>query len=340
MTGADLMPSMRYIWSKGEHWDADSPVTKAPSEPRAEFEGDECVVHDHPVPPEELRRYSMVRDPAAELDIANYVEGQARDEEVKHVEKVKIEYVAGTTYEIWDVTTDKNRWWVITNMTNLYSQQHFPSLDYTLSFHIGLMMRVMSNSRAADAEEPSPFIEVFRRKQQASERYERAVEAEEYQAVGMQMRECLIALSQVMQRLVDFPEGFERPKAADFKGWSNAIYDQICPGPANKELRQYLKGQSERTWSLVNAITHDTEANDTATVIALEAVENIIGDSIAVTLRARRDKTGSCPSCSSRNIKSHFDPLIGGAGDYFETCGVCDWSSHPGYDDDSSSQSE
>jgi hypothetical protein len=34
--------------------------------------------------------------------------------------------------------TDEGRWWVITNLTNLYSQTHFPSLDYTLSFHIEL----------------------------------------------------------------------------------------------------------------------------------------------------------------------------------------------------------
>lgn len=50
----------------------------------------------------------------------------------------------GDPYEMWDVTTDQDRWWVITNPTNLYSQQHFPSLDYTLSFHIGLMARVVA----------------------------------------------------------------------------------------------------------------------------------------------------------------------------------------------------
>lgn len=88
----------------------------------------DCVVHEHPVPPEEMHRYSMARDPSAEGDIASYVHGQARDETVQHVERVKSEYVAGTEYEIWDVTTDKTRWWVITNMTNLYSQKHFPRL--------------------------------------------------------------------------------------------------------------------------------------------------------------------------------------------------------------------
>ncbi len=52
-----------------------------------------------------------------------------RSEQVKHVERVKTEHVMGERYEIWDVTTDKGRWWVLTNVTNLYSQTLFPSLD-------------------------------------------------------------------------------------------------------------------------------------------------------------------------------------------------------------------
>ncbi|RPJ53669.1 MAG: hypothetical protein EHM23_30515 [Acidobacteria bacterium] len=70
---------------------------------------EDCVVPFHPVPPDELVRYSVMRDPHSERDIAGYVEGQARDETVLHVEKVKQEVVVGDTYEIWDVTTDKGK---------------------------------------------------------------------------------------------------------------------------------------------------------------------------------------------------------------------------------------
>jgi hypothetical protein len=56
---------------------------------------DECVIHDHPVPAEEVGRYSVERDPAAEQDIANYINGQAPEETVQHVERVKTEYVMG-----------------------------------------------------------------------------------------------------------------------------------------------------------------------------------------------------------------------------------------------------
>ncbi len=102
---------------------------------------DDCAVHSHPVPASELAAYTVDRDVHCEQDIARYVEIEANGEEIQHVEKIKQEVVLGDVYEIWDVTTDQGRWWVITNLTNLYSQAHFPSLDYTLSFHIGLMMR-------------------------------------------------------------------------------------------------------------------------------------------------------------------------------------------------------
>ncbi len=160
--------------------------------PRDHSEKDEiggCIVPSHPVPALALERYSPVRDPHSERDIANYVELEAPDETVQNVEKVKQEIVLGVVYEMWDVITDKDRWWVITNLTNLYSQRHFPSLDYTLSFHIGLMMRLRSRPAGANSVAPSPFDEVFRRQEQANDRHDSAVEAEDYQAVGMQLRE-------------------------------------------------------------------------------------------------------------------------------------------------------
>lgn len=82
---------------------------------------------DHPLPPDQLGRYSPTRDFYAEKDIAKYVLSQARDETVQNVERVKTEYVMGAPYEIWDVSTDKDRWWVITNPTNLYSQRLWDS---------------------------------------------------------------------------------------------------------------------------------------------------------------------------------------------------------------------
>ena len=52
-------------------------------------EQNECVVHTHPVPPGELDRYSVEADPHLEKDIASYVESQAPDESIQHVEKIR-----------------------------------------------------------------------------------------------------------------------------------------------------------------------------------------------------------------------------------------------------------
>lgn len=288
-----------------------------------------CVVHDHPVPPEEISRYSTIRDPAAENDIASYINSEASDEDVKHVELIKTEYIMGEEYNIWDVTTDKNRWWVITNMTNLYSQKSFPSLDYTISFHIGLMMRLRSRPEGADGNDPHPFDEVFRRQAQAKERHDQALEAEDYQTVGMQLRECLISLTGALRRRITVPNGVEIPQDSNFKDWSNIIVDVLCPGRKNEKLRQYFKSSSDKTWQLVNWLTHDRDANQTASSISIHACDTMIGGFSEILSRSKTDNTEQCPVCMSRNIRTHFDSDIEPDGNYFVSCGKCDWNNHP-----------
>ena len=207
-----------------------------------------------------MGRYSPDRDYFAEKDIADYVSGQASDEIVQNVEKINTEYVLGLSYEMWDVTTDKDRWWVITSPTNLYSQRHFPSLDYTLSFHVGLMMRVGSRAERAGEPDPTPFDEVYRRQNQSTDLLERAIEAVDFQAVGMQLRECLISLVGVARRRVAIPNPEERPKDSDVVGWNRQIVGQLCPGDKNDELRNYLKSIVEKAWPLVNWLTHHRNA--------------------------------------------------------------------------------
>lgn len=293
-------------------------------------ENSDCVVPSQAVPADELARYSVERDPHSEKDIAEYVESQATDESVTHVERVKEEVVLGELYEIWDVTTDKNRWWVLTNLTNLYSQRLFPSLDYTLSFHIGLMMRLRSRPDGARSDEPSPFDDVFRRQEQAKERFDIAVEAEDYQAVGMHLRECLISLIGALRRRVPIDVAVERPQDANFVAWSALLMDQLCHGNSNKELRQYLKGTAKDTWQLVNWLTHDRSANKTASSVAIHGCDTIVGHFVQILEREKTDRTEQCPLCKSRRIRTHFDIAIEPDGDYYMTCAVCEWISRPG----------
>jgi hypothetical protein len=304
------------------------------SDPDKPVQGDCVFPPDHPIPPELLGRYSVERDPFAESDIAEYVQTQARDEKVQHVECIKREVVMGDPYDIWDVTTDKGRWWVITNPTNLYSQQHFPSLDYTLSFHIGLMMRVHSRSSPLDGNDPTPFDEVIRRFEQANERRGEAVEVEDYQAVGMLLREGLISLTTALRRRTQLPPEVEMPQDANFIGWTDVLMNALCGGGSNKQLRQYLKSTAKETWQLANWLAHTRSADKTVTDITISACDVTLRSFIHVLERQRTGGAVECPSCKSRNVRTHFDIDIAPDGDYFLSCGRCDWHSHPGYPDE------
>lgn len=305
---------------------------KKRAKPDPRLAGEECVIAPV-IPPEEAGKYAVKRDVHAEGDIADYVRSQSpSDDEVRHVELVTTEHVLGRAYEVWDVTTAQDRWWVITNPTNLYSQSTFTSLDYTLSFHVGLMMRVQSR-HAGPRGEPDPFDEVMRRHMQASDLLDAAVEAEEFQGVGMALRECLLSLMAAIRRRVELPSGVEAPQAANFKGWSEALLDLLSAGSSNQTIRSYMKHHAKETWELVNWLTHTTSADQTAASIALEACATLIGQFIQLVVRTRTVGIAACPRCSSRDLRTHFDPVIGEDGDYFSSCGQCEWDNHPNGED-------
>jgi hypothetical protein len=94
--------------------------------------------------------------------IRAYVEGQAR-EQVVHLEKAASELVGPVRHDIWDVHCADSRWWVITEPTNLYSQEDFKSRDVALTFHIGLAMCVLlaraeGAGQAAVRRSPAWFV--------------------------------------------------------------------------------------------------------------------------------------------------------------------------------------
>jgi hypothetical protein len=194
------------------------------------------------------------------------------------------------------------------------------------------MMRVRSRSERPGEPEPTPFDEVFRRQGQASGLLERAVEAVDFQAVGMQLRECLISLVAVIRRRVELSDADEHPKDADVVGWNTLLLNRLCPGEKNEELRKYLKAVTEKAWPLVNWLTHHRNANKTAALIAADAVDAIVKHYVSLLTRERADRTDQCPRCASRNVRTFFDIAIEPDGAYFEACGECGWDSYPGQD--------
>jgi hypothetical protein len=144
----------------------------------------ECTIPPA-IPHSALPNLMFKRDRRAEKAIRDYVESQARDEKVRHAERITTEFVMGRKLEGWDVRTNKGRWWVITQPTNLYSQKVFPSLDYTISFHVGVTTRMMSQPDAGvPVVEKAMMLPAWRRWEQAAEALEEADEAEEFQSLG------------------------------------------------------------------------------------------------------------------------------------------------------------
>jgi hypothetical protein len=122
-----------------------------------------------------------------------------------------------------------------------------PSLDYTLSFHIGLMARVAAQRGPEGTDAEQEFLVVTNRKLvQASEAFDHADEAEEFQAVGMRCRECLLALVRELTQGSELAAGDDLPKAGDFPAWSERIANAIAPRDPAEYIRGYLKTNAER----------------------------------------------------------------------------------------------
>ena len=210
-------------------------------------------------------------------DVRGYMEWQAPDEKVRHLEKVKTESVYGEKMEAWDVRTDKGRWWVITNPTNLYSQELFPSLDYTLSFHVGVMTRVSQRNMSTEQVDAHDRINaIWNKLARARSTLFEAEKVEDFQSVGMKCRECLLFLVKSIADSKMVPKGKEKPQKGNFIEWCEIIADHVAAGGSNERLRAYLKTVSKSTWQLVSWLTHAQHASKFDGCIAVDATENVL----------------------------------------------------------------
>ncbi len=193
-------------------------------------------------------------------EIEEYLRSQSGpDFEVEHVEKLTSEYVLGREYSVWDAHTNEGRWWVITNPTNLYSQNLIKSMDIALSFHVGLMTRMMGSDSRNLMNRDRRVRELMRRLDVASESLDRAKEVEDFQAVGMRLRELLLTLTFKLSELETRPSNDRADalkKAGDFKGLANIYADSIAGGKSSQYLRSLLKATSAKTWEYVSWLTH------------------------------------------------------------------------------------
>ncbi len=255
------------------------------------------------------------------------MESQARGEKVQHAEKVKSEHLLGHEYDCWDVHTEHDRYWVITSPSNLYSQKYFPSLDFTLSFHVGVTTRIMALQRGApNAAQKSRLAPVWRRWEQAAESFDTAEEAEDFQAVGMKCRQCFIHLGRWLSKPEMVPAGQEAPQRDNFLGWAELIANAVAPGDSNDRIRSHLKAIAKSAWDLAAWLTHANGAKRTDASFVLDATHQVVEGFGGALIRLESGSPERCPQCGSYNLDVGFNPELMPR-PYVSECEECGWQS-------------
>jgi hypothetical protein len=264
--------------------------------------------------------------------IVDYLVSQARDERVELVQKVYSERLHGITHDIWDVHTDKDRWWVITEPTNFYSQSQFPNMDLALTFHVGLCVRIPRSERRDVTDLPvEPLLGCWRAFQQAHDAIGVAQEVEDYQALGVRCRECLLSLVHSVQKAIAPPASAAELKHSDFIGWVEAIADTALAGPSQKARRQLLKTSAKAAWQFVNWLTHSRTAHFHDAEAALAATEQTLSLFTTATIRHIRGVPDCCPSCGSQRLAPERGMYSSEPDKLYErpVCTACGWAGEP-----------
>lgn len=267
----------------------------------------------------------MEMSEAEERRIRDYVNTQSpADDRAGLVQKVGSRRVLGRARDIYDVHCEESRWWVITDPTNLYSQDDFPEMEQALIFHIGLQVFMAERERTDMEEEQLEHVNTsWRRFQQAVDAMNAAGEAEDYQAVGIKCRDSLIALVKTHADAEWIGDLEERPKAADFKGWANIFADRLSEG----RMRAYLKALVDKTWDLTVWLQHNSNATPVDADIVIEATGQVL-QVMSKLMRQREDgPPPRCPKCESYRLEEDIEQVMEPEPGFYDStvCGSCGW---------------
>lgn len=286
---------------------------------------DECVIPPR-LPPSVLSTLVLGRDPLQERQIREYVEIQAH-EDVVHLEKVSTEHLRGRRLDVWDVHTGTERFWVITSPTNLYPHSLFQSLDFTLTVHIGLTERMYARQeQGGGGEGAQRLAPAWRQWQQAGDALDRAEEAEDFQAVGMRCRQCLLELIRAVVEDDMVPDGEPRPKLDNFIRWSEIIADTMAWGKSAERIRSYLKTTAREAWQLIQWLTHTSNAIRLDATIAVDSTQHLLVTFGAALARHEAGVPDRCPHCSSYRLEQDYRPELEVDPPFVTVCEACGWN--------------
>jgi hypothetical protein len=239
-----------------------------------------------------------------EIDhVTDYMGSQAPDLKITFVQKMYSENVLHVRHDVWDVHTNVDRWWVITEPMNLYSQEQFPNMDLALTFHIGLCLRIPRSERQQLSQLPvEPFAEAYRYLEEAQDALQHSVEVADYQAIGVRCREALLAFASAAQTVIPWTSKDESPKKADLKAWADHICNVSLAGAEHEQRRHLYKTLLESAWKFVNWLTHAKSSHWHDAEAGIAATENAIALCTSAVIQYVRGVPERCPQCGSQRL--------------------------------------
>lgn len=263
-------------------------------------------------------------------EVREYFEWQAPDLEVTFMQKVYSESVLNTRHDVWDIHTNKDRWWVITGGTNLYSQEQFPSMDLALTFHIGLILRVPRTEEQQEGDlRILPFAAVAEKIDEVDTALSQAQSLSDYQAVGVRCREALLELIGAAQDAAVWTSA--PPQRANFRAWTEIICNDLLPSGSNKERRGVLKSALDSAWTFSNWLTHSKSATWVDAQIAHSSLQHAVGMAMSLIVRELRGVPEECPECTSPHLAPEQGEHTESPGVIWERprCADCGWVGRP-----------
>lgn len=263
-------------------------------------------------------------------EIREYFEWQAPDLQVTFLQKIYSEAVLNTRHDVWDIHTNKDRWWVITGGTNLYSQAQFPNMDLALTFHIGLMLRIpRTDEQEVNDRRILPFEPVLEKMDEVGDAMTQAHSLPDYQAVGVRCRETLLSFIAAAQDAAIWTN--TPPQRANFRAWTDIIFNDLLPSETNKERRGAIKQTLESAWTFTNWLTHAKAATWLDADMAHALTAQAVNMAMTQILRVLRGVPEECPQCGSPNLEPELGENSATPEIVWErpTCADCGWSGRP-----------
>lgn len=202
-------------------------------------------------------------------------------------------------------------------------------MDHALALHIGVTARVLARQHLQAPVDGPPrelASKAWRKFEQAAKALNEADEAEDFQSVGMRLRESLISFACETADAATVPEGQEPPKRSDFKGWAELLVRTASPGSHGAQMRSYLRALARETWDFVAWLTHAENATRAEADAAVDATSHLLEVFSLALLQQARGEPNRCPVCGSYRVTIDLRDEEGAVLPApFLLCEVCGW---------------